>query len=154
MYTFYAECNFQHKKDEVHSLCGVDNDRHPCTPVAIGGEGIQAAGNNRIGYYPRLVHMIKTEEYTVSHPTPASEHSFHPGQEHAPKEELLRKDLGGHGEDQEQGEEPPGAVQCLEDILESEYHVEAVALGLREKREDRHPDAFYRRIQYELHHPN
>src|SRR5918997_1882195 len=145
MYTLYAEHNLQHKDCEVHALCGVDDDRHPCTPVAIGGEGIQEAGENRIGYHPRLVDVIKTEEYAVRHPTPAPEHAFHLGQEHAPKKELLRKNLGGHGEYQEPGEEPPGALQRLEDILESEYHVEAVALGLREKWEDRHPSAFYRR---------
>src|SRR5215203_4279194 len=132
MYTLYAERDLQHKEGEVHILCRVDNDRHPCTPVAIRGEGIQEAGNNSIRYYPQLVNVIETEEYTVRHPTPASEHTFHPGQEHSPKEELLGQDLGGHGE----------------------YHDEAVALGLSEKREDRHPSAFYRRIQYELHHPN
>src|SRR5215204_2525472 len=130
MYTLYSERDLQHKEGEVHTLCRVDNDRHPCTPVAIRGEGIQEAGNNSIRYYPQLVNVIETEEYTVRHPTPASEHTFHPGQEHSPKEELLGQDLGGHGEYHEPGEEPPGALQCLEDILESEYHVEAVALRL------------------------
>jgi hypothetical protein len=33
--------------------------------------------------------VIETEEYTVCHPTPATKHTFHPGQQHAPKKELL-----------------------------------------------------------------
>src|SRR5215212_871139 len=153
-YTLCAECDLQHKGGEVHALCGVDDDGHPYTPVAIGGEGIQEAGKNRIRYYPRLVNVIETEEYTVRHPTAASEHPFHLGQEHAPKKQLLPKDRVEYRQNHEQDEEPPGTLQPLQDLLESEDHVEAVALGLREKREDRHPGAFYRRFQYELHHRN
>jgi hypothetical protein len=69
----------------------VENDRHPRTPVAIGGEGVQETGEDRTRYSPGLVNVIKSEEYAVRHPTPASEHAFHLGQQDAPEKELLPK---------------------------------------------------------------
>jgi hypothetical protein len=70
----------------------VDDNRHPCTPVAIGRISVQEAGKDRIRYYPGHVNLIKTKKYAVRHPTPTSEHTFHPGQQHSPKEKLLPQD--------------------------------------------------------------
>src|SRR5215216_6599632 len=80
----------------------MENDRHPCTPVAIGGVGVQAGGEDGVQYSPGLVNVIKSEEYTVCHPAPASEHTFHLGQQHAPKEKLLPQDRVEHGVNQSQ----------------------------------------------------
>src|SRR5215208_4803286 len=82
----------KHQEANVHTLCRVEDDRHPCTPVAIGRIGVQQAGYERIRYYPGHVYVIKSEEYVVRHPAAASEHTFHPGKEHAPKKELLPQD--------------------------------------------------------------
>src|SRR5215217_4754882 len=100
-------------------------------PVAICGEGVQEAGEDRIRYYPGLVNVVESEEYAVRHPAAASEHAFHLGQQHAPKEKLLPQDRVEHGHNHEQGEEPPGTLQPLQDRLRSEERVEAVAVWFR-----------------------
>jgi hypothetical protein len=86
--------------------------------------------------------VIQTEEHAVRYPAEASEHAFHLGQEHSPKEELLPHDRVESSLDDEQGEEPPWALQPRQDLLRLEDGVLAVALGLREKRKDRHPGVF------------
>src|SRR5215203_1792028 len=132
----------EHQEGDVHSLYRVEDDCHPRAPVAIGGEGVQESGENRVRYPPGLVNVIKTEEYTVCYPAPASEHPFRPRQQHAPKKELLPQHRVERGGYYEQGEEPPGALQPLQDLLRSEERIKAVALGFRKKREDRHRNVF------------
>jgi hypothetical protein len=85
----------------------VENDRHPRAPVAIGRVSVQKTGEDIVQYSPGQVNVIETEEYTVCHPTPATKHTFHPGQQHAPKKELLSQNSVEHGANHEQGEEPP-----------------------------------------------
>ena len=74
----------EHQEGEEHTLCRVENDSHPRAPVAIGRESEQKTGKDIVQYSPGLVNVIESEEYTICHPAPASEHTFHPGQEHAP----------------------------------------------------------------------
>src|ERR671911_592746 len=110
----------EHQEGEECALRGVEDDRHPRAPVTIGGEGIQETGYDGVRYAPGLVNVVKTEEYAVRHPAPASEHTFHLWQEHAPKEELLPQDRIEGGLNHEQGEEPPGPFQPLQDLLRFE----------------------------------
>ena len=106
----------------------MEDDGHPCAPKAVGGVGVQQAGEDRVRYPPGLVYVIEAEEHAVGHPAPASEHAFHPGQEHAPEEELLPQDRVERGVNHEQGEEPPGALQPRQDLLRLEDRAGAVAL--------------------------
>jgi hypothetical protein len=85
----------------------VQDDRHPCTPVAIGRVSLQKTAEDIVQYSSGQVNVIDTEEYTVCHPTPATKHTFHPGQEHAPEKELLSQNSVEHGANHEQGQEPP-----------------------------------------------
>src|ERR671913_2076494 len=128
--------NTKHQEGEVHALSGVEDDCHPRAPVAIRRVGVQKAGDDGVRYPPGLVDVVKTEEHAVGNPTKAPEHAFHLGQEHAPKEELLPQDRVEGGLDDEQGEEPPRALKPRKDLLRFEDRVEAVALGLRKKREE------------------
>lgn len=100
----------EHQEGEEHALRGVEDDGHPRTPVAIGREGVQKAGNDGVRYPPGLVNVVKTEEYAVRYPSLASEHTFHLGQEYASKEKLLPQDRVESGLNDEQGEEPPGTL--------------------------------------------
>ena len=52
----------EHQEANVHALCGVKNDSHPRTPIAVCGVGVQQAGYERISYYPGHVKMIESEE--------------------------------------------------------------------------------------------
>src|SRR5215211_4678337 len=52
----------QQQEGKEHLLCRVENDGHPRAPVAVGGEGVQESGKNRIRYNPGQVNVIKTEE--------------------------------------------------------------------------------------------
>src|SRR5829696_7633417 len=132
----------EHQEGEEHALRGVEDDRHPRATEAVGGEGVQEAGKDRIRYTPGLVNVVKAKEYAVRHPTPASEHALHLGQQHPPKKKFLPQDRVERGLNNEQGEEPPGALQPRQDLLRSEDRVQAIALWLRKKREDRHPNVF------------
>src|SRR5215217_3377793 len=78
----------EHQEGKEHTLCRMENDRHPCTPIAIGRVSVQKSGDNRVQYSRGLVNVIKSEEYSVCHPTAASENTFHLGQQYAPKEKL------------------------------------------------------------------
>src|SRR5215212_1464578 len=137
----------QHQEGEVHTLRRVEDDGHPRAPVAIGGVSVQKSGEKGVRYSPGLVNVIETEEYAVGHPAPASEYAFHLGQEHAPKKKLLSQDRVERGANDEQGEEPPGALQPRQDLLRLEDRIEAVARWLRKKRKDRHPSVFQWRVQ-------
>jgi hypothetical protein len=53
----------EHQEGEEHALSGVEDDGHPHAPVAVGGEGVQEAGEDRIRYPPGLVDVVKTEEH-------------------------------------------------------------------------------------------
>ena len=100
----------KYQEGEVHALRGVEDDGHPRAPVAVGGVGVQKACDNGVRYPPGLMDVVEAEEQAVCHPAEAPEHAFHPGQEHAPKEQLLPKNRVEYGLNNEQGEEPPGTL--------------------------------------------
>src|SRR5687768_11903374 len=94
--------NTKHQEGEVHALSGVEDDCHPCAPVAIRRVGVQKASYDGVRYPPGLVDVVEIEEHAVGNPTKAPEHAFHLGQEHAPKEKLLPQDSVEHGVNHEQ----------------------------------------------------
>jgi len=71
---------------------------------------VQETGKDAVRYPPGLVDVVEAEEHAIRHPTPASEHAFHPGQEHAPEERLFAEDRVERGLEDEQNQEPPRAL--------------------------------------------